>query len=79
MFFETFLVSGPRYTAKVGTHMTDSDTHRILGWLDSALELFQKDEGKLSAHEIRIRSLLAVVRNELSENLGRQKSPRRSD
>jgi hypothetical protein len=57
--------------------MTDSDTERMLGWIDSALELFQHNEGQLSAREISIRSMLAVVRNELAENLGQQKQSRR--
>lgn len=57
--------------------MTDSDAQRVLEWIDSALELFRVNEGKLNAREIRIRSMLAVVRNELSDNLGRETSTRR--
>jgi hypothetical protein len=56
--------------------MTDHDTERMLGWIDSALELFHVNEGKLNAREIRIRSMLAVVRNELSDNLHRKKVTR---
>lgn len=58
-------------------YMTDSDAQRVLEWIDSALELFRVNEGKLNAREIRIRSMLAVVRNELSDNLGRETSTRR--
>jgi hypothetical protein len=57
--------------------MSDSDAERMLGWIDSALELFQHNEGRLSAREVSIRSMLAVVRNELAENIGNHKSTRR--
>lgn len=48
--------------------MTDGDVQRILAWLDSALELFHKSKGHLTVREIRVLSMLAVVREELAES-----------
>lgn len=59
--------------------MTDNDAQRMLGWIDSALELFKKNEGQLTAREIRIRSLLAVVRNELADNASQEQAIRRRE
>jgi hypothetical protein len=57
--------------------MTETDSRKILDWLDSALELFRANEGQLSAREIRILSMIAVARQELVTNLNEGKrSPR---
>jgi len=47
--------------------MTDSDYRQVLNWLDSALEVFMSYRGKMSVKEVRVRSLLAVLRQELAE------------
>lgn len=57
--------------------MTDADIQRLLGWIDSALELFHKNKGHLTVREIRVLSMLAVVREELAESAKQQRTPRR--
>jgi hypothetical protein len=47
--------------------MTDHDARRIIDWLDSALELFHANEGRLTAREVRILSMIAVARKELDD------------
>jgi hypothetical protein len=47
--------------------MTESDYRRVLGWLDSTLEVFRGYKGRLTVREVRIRSLLAVIRQEIAE------------
>lgn len=49
--------------------MTPDETHAILRWVETALEVYRKNEGKLSAREIRMKSLLAVARAELLAEL----------
>jgi hypothetical protein len=49
-----------------GRHMTAADAPRILDWLDTALELFHVNRGRLNAQEIRILSMIAVARQELA-------------
>ncbi len=49
--------------------MTDHDARRIIDWLDSALELFRANEGRLSVREVKILSMLAVARQELNEEV----------
>ena len=55
--------------------MTETDTRRIIDWLDSALEIFRANEGRLNAKEVRILSMLAVARQELADD-GGQSRPR---
>lgn len=56
--------------------MTDVDAQKILGWIDSALELFHRNKGHLTVREIRILSMLAVVREELAESAKQPGAPR---
>ncbi len=49
--------------------MTDHDARRIIDWLDSALELFRANEGRLSVREVKILSMLAVARQDLNEEV----------
>lgn len=49
--------------------MTDHDARRIIDWLDSALELFRANEGRLTAREVRILSMIAVARQELDDDV----------
>lgn len=49
--------------------MTDYDARRIIDWLDSALELFRANEGRLTVREVKILSMVAVARQELNEEL----------
>ena len=55
--------------APLSTHMTDNDARRIIDWLDSALELFRANEGRLSARDVRILSMIAVARQELDDEV----------
>ena len=48
--------------------MSDHETHRIIDWLDSGLELFRVNEGRLTMQEVKILSLLAVARQRLSDD-----------
>ncbi len=49
--------------------MTDNDAHRIIDWLDSALELFHANQGHLTVREVRILSMIAVARQELDDEV----------
>jgi hypothetical protein len=49
-----------------GRSMSAADAQRILDWLDTALELFHVNRGRLNAQEIRILSMIAVARQELA-------------
>jgi hypothetical protein len=49
--------------------MRQTDVFQIMGWIDSSLEMLRGYEGRLNGSEIRIRSLLTVVRAELARDL----------
>ncbi len=49
--------------------MKQTDFFQIIGWIDSSLEMLQAYEGRLKGPEVRVRSLLTIVRNELSRDL----------
>lgn len=49
--------------------MTDYDARRIIDWLDSALELFRANEGRLTVKEIKLLSMIAVARQELDDEV----------
>lgn len=49
--------------------MTPAETREILASVDTALRIYRKNEGKLNAQEVRLKSLLAVVRAELIEEV----------
>jgi hypothetical protein len=51
------------------TNMKQSDLFRVIQWIDASLEMLQAYEGRLKGAEVRIRSLLTVVRQELSRDL----------
>jgi hypothetical protein len=51
------------------SHLAQADLESILIFTDAALDLFRKNEGKLNAVEIRLRSMLAVVRREVADEL----------
>jgi|GEM_PF-5624715 len=61
--------------------MTPSETREILKSVEAALQVYWKNEGKLTAQEIRLKSLLSVARAELvqevrSEHIGRSTGSR---
>jgi hypothetical protein len=58
--------------------MTETDTRRIIDWIDSALELFRNNEGRLTAQEVRVLSMIAVARRELVDTLAGSRQPRAS-
>jgi len=47
--------------------MTAEESREILKCIEYALSIYWKNEGKLSAQEIRMKSLLSVARAELLE------------
>jgi hypothetical protein len=49
--------------------MKQADVFHIIGWIDSSLEMLRGYEGRLNGAEVRIRSLLTIVRQELSRDL----------
>jgi len=49
--------------------MTDADLAHIIHALDQALNTFRRHEGRLTAAQVRARSLLAVTRTELAQAL----------
>jgi hypothetical protein len=52
--------------------MTTGETQEILKWVDAALDVYRRNEGKLSAFEIRMKSMLSVIRSELLTELNEQ-------
>lgn len=57
--------------------MTESELRIILKHVESALEVYRKHEGKLSAIEISMKSMLTVIRAQAAEQLSRENTPGR--
>lgn len=57
--------------------MTDSELRLILKHVDAALEVYRKHEGKLSAMEISMKSMLTVIRTQTTDQLSRENTPGR--
>jgi hypothetical protein len=49
--------------------MTETEISQIIHSLDHALNIFRRNEGRLTAAQIRARSLLAVTRSEMAQAL----------
>jgi hypothetical protein len=49
--------------------MTESDLRTILNAVDAALKVYAVNEGKLTALEISLKSMLKTVRGRVSEEL----------
>jgi hypothetical protein len=49
--------------------MKDSDLTHILIGIDTALEVYRKNEGRLSAREISLKSMLNAVREQVMDEL----------
>lgn len=58
--------------------MKQTDVFQIMTWIDSSLEMLRAYEGRLNGNEVRIRSLLTVVRSELARDLIENTQPDRS-
>jgi hypothetical protein len=56
--------------------MTNADILRLLSALDSNLQIFADYDGRLSSKEVRLRSLLSLVRSELVIELDARTSSR---
>jgi hypothetical protein len=54
--------------------MSEPELQSILNCIDAALEVYRKHEGKLSALEISLKSMLMVVRAQAAEQLSREKA-----
>lgn len=52
--------------------MSETELRKILGWVDSALDVYRVHEGKLTVSEISTRSMLIVVRQKLVEDLSQR-------
>ena len=52
--------------------MSESDLKKIVTCVDDALEVFRKNEGRLTALEVSVKSMLCVVRNQVADQLSRQ-------
>lgn len=52
--------------------MTDTQLRIILKHVDAALDVYRKHEGKLSALEISMKSMLTVIRSQAAEQLARE-------
>jgi hypothetical protein len=59
--------------------MKQSDVFQIMGCIDSSLEKLQAYEGRLNGAEVRIRSLLMVIRAELARDLIENTEPDRPE
>lgn len=51
------------------SQVPNEDLESILIFVDASLDLFRRHEGRLSALEIRLRSMLAVVRAQIADRL----------
>jgi hypothetical protein len=49
--------------------MTPSEIQQILQHVDAALDVYRKNEGKLSVAEVRMKSLLNVLRGEVADQV----------
>lgn len=49
--------------------MSESDVRQILHALDQALNVFRQNEGRLTAAQIRARSMLSITRSEMAQTL----------
>lgn len=54
--------------------MSEPELLNILNCIDAALDVYRKHEGKLSALEISLKSMLMVVRAQAAEQLAREKA-----
>ena len=52
--------------------MTDSELRIILKHVEAALDVYRKHEGKLSALEISMKSMLTVIRSQAVDQLARE-------
>ncbi len=59
--------------------MKQSDVFQIMAWIDSSIEMLRGYEGRLNGSEVRIRSLLTVVRSELARDLIEHTAPERTE
>src|SRR6476620_2296346 len=57
------------------TLMTDKDLKNILSGVQTALEAFEKNAGKLNALEISLKSMLMVVEAQVESELGLEAVP----
>lgn len=55
--------------------MRQTDVFQMMAWIDSSLAILRGYEGRLNGSEVRIRSLLTVVRAELARDLIENTSP----
>jgi hypothetical protein len=49
--------------------MSETDTRQVLDALDQALDVFRRYEGRLSAAQIRARSMLSITHSEIAQVL----------
>lgn len=52
--------------------MTDAELKKILECIDSALGVYRTNDGKLTALEVSVKSMLTVVRHQVSDQLARE-------
>ncbi|HEX2852649.1 MAG TPA: hypothetical protein VHO24_05375 [Opitutaceae bacterium] len=57
--------------------MTESELRIILKHVEAALDVYRKHEGKLSALEISMKSMLTVIRTQAADQLVRENTPGR--
>ncbi|MEO6567137.1 MAG: hypothetical protein ABIO94_00115 [Opitutaceae bacterium] len=53
--------------------MTTLELNSVLACIDAAIEVFQRHEGKLSATEISVKSMLLVLRSQVTAQLNNEK------
>lgn len=49
--------------------MSEADVRQVIEGIDAALNVFRRNEGRLTVSQIRARSMLSVVRSEVAEGL----------
>jgi hypothetical protein len=65
----SILATASAKSAPERSQIAVADLESMLIFTDAALDVLLKNEGKLSAMEIRLRNLLAVVRTQIAEEL----------
>jgi len=54
--------------------MIESELKNILYCVDTALGIYQRNEKKLSTHEVSLKNLLSTVRLQIAEQLSRERA-----
>jgi hypothetical protein len=54
------------------TSLTPAAIKDIIAHLDESIAVFERNKGRMSASELQVKSMLAALRRQLTEQLGQQ-------